>query len=324
MQVEIVDSLPRLEALRGEWSRFLATLPAMTPFQSPDWLLAWWRHFGSGDLHVVVCRDCGDLAAIVPCFRHEWNGRSQLTLLGSGISDYLEPAIAPHRREQVLDELHAHLLADRDWEICEWQDLGAESPLAALTPLQAETPCSEIKLDGTFEEYWARRGKDLRRNLRRYGERADNIGSTRLRVTDAPDLLEDLIRLHGIRWHKQGEVGMIVANHSAEFLRDVTREFARRDIFRFFSLRFAGEIVAVSVGFFDRNTLYSYLSAFDPQYETLGFGRRLLHESLRYAYEEGYRAWNFGRGEEAYKFSFGADRIPKGRLILRRAAAHTA
>lgn len=324
MQLEIADNWARSEALRSEWSRFLQTIEGITPFQTPEWLLAWWLHFGSGKLHIGVLREDSEMAAIVPCFLHEWNGRRQLTLIGSGISDYLEPAISPKWNAEVTDALRAHLLANRDWDICDWQDLGADSPLAALAAVEEDTPCSEIRLAGTFEEYWARRGKDLRRNLRRYGERADKMGCTDFAVAADPDLTEELILLHGVRWQTQGQAGMIQANHSADFLRDVLPEFARRGLLRFFSLRFRGATVALSVGFLHGNTLYSYLSAFDPQYEILGFGRRLLYESLRYAYQQGYAAWNFCRGEEPYKFSFGAERIPKCRLILRRASAHAA
>lgn len=324
MRLEILDSLPRWQAQRGEWSRFLETVEGITPFQLPEWLLTWWRHFGSGKLHVAVFRDDGAIAALVPCFLHEWKERRQLTLIGTGISDYLEPAIAPQLRAQVIDELYTHLLANRDWDICDWQDLGADSPLATLARVQDDTPCSEIKLAGTFEEYWARRGKDLRRNLRRYGERADRMGSVEFDVISGGDFIGDLIRLHGIRWQRQGEAGMIELNHSADFLRDAVREFESLEMLRFFALRFRGEIAALSLGLLFRGTLYSYLSAFDPEYETLGFGRRLLYESLQYAYRQGYRSWNFCRGGEAYKFSFGAERIPKSRLILRRAAAHTA
>jgi CelD/BcsL family acetyltransferase involved in cellulose biosynthesis len=127
-----------------------------------------------------------------------------------------------------------------------------------------------------------------------------------------------LIRLHGDRCGKQGQPGMVAANSSVELFRDVAREFERSQSLCFFSLRYRGEIVAVSAGLLDCNTIYSYLSAFDPQYEILGFARTLLYESLRHAYGQHYDAWNFCRGDEPYKFSFGQRAIAKSRLILMR------
>jgi CelD/BcsL family acetyltransferase involved in cellulose biosynthesis len=316
MRLEVVDKYSRLEQIGREWPVFAQRIRRLTPFQLPAWLLTWWRHFGGGELRVFLFRDEDAIAAVIPCFLHQWNGRKQLTLIGSGISDYLEPAIAPERQAEVIDCLRRYLIETDDWDICDWQDLDGTTPLSALAGLQEDTPCTEIELTGAFEKYWAKRGKDLRRNLRRYGERADKMGPSEFSVTNDSALIEELIRLHGIRWQKQGEAGMITANNSAEFLRDITRQFEHLDMLRFLSVRFRGEVVAISVGFLYEWRFYSYLSAFDPAYEILGFGRRLLHDALRYAYEQRYKAWNFCRGEEPYKFSFGAERIGKRRLVF--------
>ncbi|HEY7305168.1 MAG TPA: GNAT family N-acetyltransferase, partial [Bryobacteraceae bacterium] len=59
--------------------------------------------------------------------------------------------------------------------------------------------------------------------------------------------------------------------------------------------------------------------AFDPEYSTFGFGRTLLYHALRYAFETGYESWNFLRGNEPYKFDWGARSIPKARLLITRA-----
>lgn len=323
MRLEVIDSLGALEQFRNDWAAFAETIVGMTPFQLPAWLFTWWRHFGSGRLCVLVFRTETALAGVVPLFQHEWQGRSQITLIGSGISDYLEPGVTPRHREEVIDGLREYLHETGDWDICDWQDLNAETSLGALGRVQEDTPCSEIKLTGRFEEYCAHRSKDLRRNLRRYGDRAEQTGSVEFAVTCRADtgLIAELIQLHRDRWQKQDQPGMIAANNSADFLCDVARGFERFTLLRVFTLRFEGKTTAISIGFLYRGTLYSYLSAFDPQYEILGFGRRLLYESLRYAYQQQYTAWNFCRGEEPYKCSFGAERIPKRRVIIKRAGS---
>src|SRR3972149_2495080 len=43
----------QIEALAPAW-RSLARTSARTPFESPDWLLPWWRHYGTGAEPVVV------------------------------------------------------------------------------------------------------------------------------------------------------------------------------------------------------------------------------------------------------------------------------
>jgi CelD/BcsL family acetyltransferase involved in cellulose biosynthesis len=112
---------------------------------------------------------------------------------------------------------------------------------------------------------------------------------------------------------------MIAANRSEAFLRAVVGEMATEDVLRFFSIRFRGEVVAVIMAFRYKNKIYAYMSAFDPDFETLGFGRTLLFEAFRYAYAEAYDAWNFLRGDEQYKTSWGAVPIERCRVVLHRA-----
>ena len=113
---------------------------------------------------------------------------------------------------------------------------------------------------------------------------------------------------------------MIEANRSAEFLREVTCEFAASGMLRIFSLRFDGKLVAVILGFSYRKRLSNYLTGFDPVYERLGFGRTLLYEAIRHCFENGYTAWDFLRGDEPYKALWRAQVIPKARVIVTRTA----
>ena len=131
-----------------------------------------------------------------------------------------------------------------------------------------------------------------------------------------PALLAALIDLHGERWRRRGEPGMIQVNGSEPFLREIAAEFATRDMLRLFAVRYRGRIAAVALTFLYAAQIFSYLSAFDPEFEPLGLGRNLLHGAIRHCFEQNYSSWNFLRGEEPYKFSWGAERIPKRRITL--------
>jgi CelD/BcsL family acetyltransferase involved in cellulose biosynthesis len=325
--LEVIDNFPRLVEIEAEWSTFARTMPGVTPFQLPQWLLTWWRHFGNGQLHVLVFRETDAMIGIIPCFRHQWNGALQMTLIGSGISDYLEPAIDPRYCPAILQSLRDHLQAAINWDICDWQDLSVDTPLRGLgsegrfeLTFSSDIPCSEIRLEGSFDTFQNARSKDLKRNLRRYRNKAEAMGNVQFEAvrTARPELINALIDLHDGKWQQRGEPGMIQANGSAEFLCDVAREFACGDMLRLFSLRFQDRIAAVILAISYESTMFGYLSAFDPQHEALGLGRTLLLEAIRYCYENGYKAWNFLRGDEPYKFWWGAQIIPKTRVRLIR------
>lgn len=324
MKLEIIDDNSALRAFSREWSRFAEAFPPDTPFQTPEWLLAWWERFGSGKLHTVVFREASEVVGVLPAFLHSWKGRRQLTLMGAGLSDYLDPLLAPEHAGAIVDKLSDHLATFDQWDLCDWQDLSADTPLAATGGFVEDTPCSKVVLSGEFDSFLAARPKDLRRNLKRYGEKARACGEVRFCVQCRadPELLEALVRLHGERWGRAGEAGVITANGAAGFLHDAAEALGSKDMLRFFAIYFRGRIVAILMALRTPGTLFSYLSAFDPDWAAFGFGRELLAQAFAYAFSEGYRCWNFLRGDEAYKFSWGAVPVPKRRIVLPRSGSY--
>lgn len=243
--------------------------------------------------------------------------------MGAGISDYLEPAIKPERANEVVAQIRAHLNSTSDWDICDWQDLSYNTPLKALaTEVIDDVQCSAIALEGRFEDYWQGCAGSLRQNLRRDRSKTETLGQIRFEVTGeaTAELLDALIEMHRARWRKKNKPGMIEANRSADFIRDVAREFAVREMLRIFSLRFDETLAAMIFAFDYRGRISNYLTAFDPAFERLGFGRSVLYEAIRYCFEHKYKVWDFLRGDEPYKHWWRAQKIPKVRLRVTRTA----
>ena len=320
LTLEVIETIDRLDEFRPEWSRFVQKTPPATPFQMPEWLITWWAHFGSGALRVMAFRESGELVGILPCFLHHWERRRQLTLLGSGVSDYLDPVFEPRCIDGILELVRTQLKTWADWDICDWQDLSMDTPLHALGPALPDTPCSAVPIDQPFEKFLADRPKELRRNLRRYREKAEAAGCLSFQVAEtAPrELMDALVELHAARWSKAGESGMIQANRSEAFLRELVTLFEARGWLRFFALRFRDEVAAIILAWCNQTAIFGYLSAFHPDYEKFGFGSQLLARALRYAHDRGYRQWNFLRGAEPYKFSWGAQVTAKRRVVISR------
>lgn len=325
MRLEVVSETERLFEFAPEWCRFARTQPRVTPFQLPDWLIPWWRHFGSGSLRVLVFRK-PECVGVVPCFLHEWNGARQLTLIGSGISDYLDPVLLVEYEQAILSCLNEYLSSSNEWDVCDWQDLVDDTPLNTLAggscdfDKREEVECSRTVLGGTFEQFWDERPRHLKRNVRRYAEKARQSGALDFEATRKanPKLLDSLIRLHAARWCSRGESGMIEANHSAEFLTDIAQQFAEKNMLRLFSLRYGGEIRAVILAFVYQEIAYGYLTGFEPAYGHLSLASVLLKEALRECYGDGLRAWDFCRGDEPYKQDWGAQPVRRCRLMLQR------
>jgi CelD/BcsL family acetyltransferase involved in cellulose biosynthesis len=329
LTLQVIDSIGRLRELQNQWRALVSEIDAATPLHLPAWQFTWWNHFGSGQLRTLAFFDEDELVGLIPCFRHEWEGAQQLTLIGSGITDFLEPPIRAGYESAVAERLKGYLQSQTDWDLCNWQDLSSETPLQALSESgnlsvrkAEEILCTAIPLNGNFDDYWQTRSNELKRNVRRYTQKAEAEGTIQFEAHENPGLalMDALIELHSARWEKRGESGMIAANQSAHFLRDIATQFANEKILRLLTLQWKDQIVAIIFAFSWRKTMYGYLSAFDPQFEKLGFGRILLFDAIKYASSTGHTSWNFLRGEEPYKTWWGAQPIPKTRLIVKRAA----
>jgi CelD/BcsL family acetyltransferase involved in cellulose biosynthesis len=328
LTLTVLSNIAQLASISDEWSAFALSSPdPISPFQLPDWLLTWWRHFGSGELRAFVFRENGELVGVVPCFLHEWQERRQVTLVGTGISDYLDPVIEPSLADRIVKAVADYLEHEPWWEVCSWQDLSAGSPFRKFagsigfeTEVSADTPCSHIEITGTFAEYWATRSKSLRQNVRRDRVRAERCGDVIFRVLKSPSerQIEHLLDLHSARWKQAGLPGMVEANASRDFLREVVQVLALGGRAVLFHLQIAGRIAAVNLAFQLHRTISSYLTGFEPEFEALGAGRILLHECIASAFTAGFCRWDFLRGDESYKSWWGAQKIPKCRIQLTR------
>ena len=87
MDVRVIRDIDSLTALEPEWLDLWRRSPNATPFQSPMWLLPWWKHFGSNELHTIALREGGRLKGLAPLYILRDDSESLGLFIGSGISD---------------------------------------------------------------------------------------------------------------------------------------------------------------------------------------------------------------------------------------------
>src|SRR5437762_1226937 len=95
--LEKITDANALEAFEKEWIELWEQCPAATPFQSPAWIISWWKHFGADGLWTLALRNGNELVGIAPLFifQPEDSATRQLLLIGTGNSDYLDILAKP-------------------------------------------------------------------------------------------------------------------------------------------------------------------------------------------------------------------------------------
>ena len=132
LEAEEITTSARLEALAPAWTDLWQRAPAATPFQSPAWLIPWWRHCGQGDLLVLAARERGRLVGLLPLYVYREGALRKLLPLGIGVSDYGDALLDAEHPQRAARCLLGHLAhtAER-WDVCDLQPLPATSTLLA-------------------------------------------------------------------------------------------------------------------------------------------------------------------------------------------------
>jgi CelD/BcsL family acetyltransferase involved in cellulose biosynthesis len=151
--------------------------------------------------------------------------------------------------------------------------------------------------DGYLASLSPTRRQTLRRKERSLGRRYA------VRITDYDGARFDegwrhLVTLHERRWNGAGAL-----HHPREerLHRSFAADLAAHGQLWLTTLDLDGEPAAAWYGFTCRDTVYFYQSGRDPRWERESLGLVLMGAMIRRAIEQGYRRFDFLRGEEAYK-----------------------
>ncbi|MEO5966578.1 MAG: GNAT family N-acetyltransferase [Candidatus Limnocylindrales bacterium] len=181
-------------------------------------------------------------------------------------------------------------------------------------------PVTTLSDGATLDDYLATLGKKERHEIRRKVRRAEAAGEVAL--TDSAEPLADLeafIELHQKRW---GEDGLfregIGGDHSRTFFRRLFELFGPGDVLKLAFLTVDGRRIAAGVSFETPDALLYYNAGVDPEARDLSPGVVMVERYVRRALERGLHRLDFLRGDEPYKYEWGAVDAPIQRMLVRR------
>jgi CelD/BcsL family acetyltransferase involved in cellulose biosynthesis len=317
-----------LERLRGEWTALLEASTAATPFQAPEWLVAWWHCLGGQGLWTLAIRRRGRLVGIAPLyiFADPQTAERRVCLAGNGVSDKLSTVSSAEDGGVVARAVLDHLARRAElWDTCDFRDLPADSaivcadlPPALAGSVEAEEPCPVLTLPRTADDLLQTVPRALAQNLRRSTRRARERGEV-VFETAAPDtrreLLAALFHLHAARWEARGQRG-VLDERMRRFHETVSCALQERDMLYLHALRIDRRIIAAQYVLQYNRRAYLYITGFDPDFGALSPGALLMSHVLQEALRRGNNEFDFLRGRERYKYVWGAVDRPQRRLRI--------
>ena len=284
------DELPDLE---GDWRALEAVGGARTVFQTWAWNSAWLEGPGrSASLRFLVFTDWRRPVAIAPLVIRKAYGLPfrRMQWSGTGVSDYLEPIVAPEHANAVLPLLETQLAASspRDGDVLDLHQARHDTPLltrfAGRSIEQAVAPYRP--LPESIDELHRQIGKKLRSNLR-YAQRVlERDRSVEFRLANSDTLGRDMdgfFRLHALRWRSKRQRGVLAGRLIQEFHRAAASRLLDQGALRLHSLDVDGRIVASIYCFIHGGVTSYYLGGFAPDFSRTSVGTLLTARALETA-----------------------------------------
>jgi CelD/BcsL family acetyltransferase involved in cellulose biosynthesis len=307
------------------WNNLLTESITDVPFLRYEYQRTWWEGLGGGEwkqaeLLLISARENDQLIGIAPLFLTDHDGLPALMLIGSiEISDYLDlivrPADLPRFITGLLDYI-ASIGALR-WHALDWYNLPDSSP--TLTALKEESakrnwtfsqevyhPTPYIPIPGDFETYLAGIEKKQRHEIRRKLRRAAESGIVRFYIVDGNANIESEVNAF---------IDLMVQDpKKANFLHPAMRtqmsnilHIAREQGYLWLAfLEVDGVKTAASLNFDYKGKLWGYNSGVGSGHKELSPGWVLLSNVIQWCCENQRHEFDFMRGDEEYKYRFGA------------------
>jgi CelD/BcsL family acetyltransferase involved in cellulose biosynthesis len=188
--------------------------------------------------------------------------------------------------------------------------------------VEREDVCPVVHLPAgiDFDGYLATLGKKDRHEIRRKIRRAEATGEIRLtNSTDPLADLEDFIDLHQRRWGDDGLFPRTPGGHASRvFFRRLFEEHGPDGSLRLAFLTIGDRRVAAGVHFRTADGYLYYNAGVDPDARDLSPGVIMVAAYVQRAIAEGCRRLDLLRGDEPYKYEWGATDEPIQRLLVRR------
>jgi len=314
LRARIVSSFDDPAVAPELWNRLLARGAADAVNLTWEWQRNWWNTFGRGRLLLVLIERDSEPICIAPLFVEDgmvFNicPEDQLDIVGSVTADVMEILLCAVL-EYVPDFLGMKLYLYPDASTTSIELEGAAERLGLECFLESclAAPRLDIAAHPGLAERYARKKSLIRHE--NFFRRNDQL---RVKHTSDPEeimpQLDGFFSQHIARRNVTPHPSIFVDSHQREYYRDIVTSIGPKGWLRFTRLEWSGHPIAFHFGLnYHKRFLYG-IPSFEVELLRHSPGEVLLRHLLLAAIAEGAEVFDFGPGEEAYKYRFATSEV---------------
>ncbi len=318
------------DRLESAWIALQAASPDSSVFLGWDWQRLWWKHYGEGrQLYIIVARQAQRVVGILPLYieTHRKAGGlfkarklRQIGVGGDTAPDDLGALLLPALQQEVCAAMAHHVAYElRQWDMLDWTDLPASSPLTALLPdvlraagfrvqCSVEEPITYGPLPGDWEAYRKGLSRNRRETLARKRRRFEALPGARVRMVESAEQLapafERLVALHQLRWSGRTERPAFSTPQYRGFHRELMQALLPQGQLRLLALEIEGQAIAMIYAMQYKRRFCFFQSGFDPAHAHHSPGDVLMGYAVEFAIAGGCEIFDMLKGDHEYKRHF--------------------
>lgn len=350
---KIITTTAEFFAIRQEWNELLSVSGITSPFLRWEWQFQWWKNYGepsaNRQLAIVVARGGDRIVGILPGYicehKNIYQKNTSFYLIGTEYesTDYLDIILSPGlQHNEICNELFSVALNrfPKVDLICCMNLLESNSLVRSMEQLaskrdamllnQHHRVCPYVIPAESWNTYLSKRSRNLRSNLKRKTrylfEKQDVTFHILSRPEESDSAMAQLFRLHDLRFQQRKEESKFAKPLRKGFHFSISKQFAESNILRIYQLRKESHILATLYCFLYNHELFYFQAGMDPKWHKYSVGMVLMGKVLKHVHEEGYKRFDFMRGNEDYKYKWANDTrnmavvyvatSPKGKRII--------
>lgn len=319
LTTKILTEISQINQLIPAWEELLETSSTNQVFLRPEFLINWWQAYGHGQLKFITIYDSKKLVAIGPLFI--CSDTNNLKFVGcKAVSDYLDFIIDQDYLDQALLEITVTInkFPINKIEFCSIPEKSTTLTLFKKimedkgwqTEVTAQDVCPVINLPTSWDDYLINIDRKQRHEIRRKWKKLASEQQLEFEIlTDSQSISQGIDQFINLHQKSSTDKARFWNDEHRQFFRQISIDLAKRDITRLYFAKVNGERVATMLIFDYHNNYYLYNSGFDPDlYSNYGVGNVLTAYTIQDAINNGKKIYDFLRGDEKYKFKFGAQK----------------
>lgn len=336
IRVKVIEDEVSFDALGEEWNRLLRDSAAPSLFLTHEWLRTYWSFFKNRRRLLILAAYDPEGALIgaaplcvkeicvlsIPVLRKaEFVGAPFSDILGfvlkAGEEGRVFPAFLAALRSKGIDLLTLEEIPEASSARAEMKRFEAESGFQISEEAMGVLPYLTTSVG--WEDYLGSLGKSTQRHFKYYTNRLSKKYQLEFAAHRTPDAIgKELGSFFDLYQKRFNDYPSLVDPLHRRFREEIAVLFAKNGWMVLFTMKLNGVMVAAEWCFSWEGKLFSYNACYDPDWSKEGTTTVFQGNIIRYAIENGFREYDFLRGQEGYKEHWTESKRTHYRLKMKR------